>query len=131
MTFLPTIPNADESWQALRETIAPWVGERAATLFAYAISDENESPPSSLFFRRILVDSGDDPDRPQVTETEQLLIDWGRLLVRVPRDIPQDFYDRLEAAFSPERRLALLSFAAQIVAINLVNTVGRVSPDLP
>ena len=74
---------------------------------------------------------GDDPDHPQVTETEQLLIDWGRLVVRAPHDISAEFYARLERAFAPELRAALLRFAAQIVAMNLVNTVGLVQVDTP
>jgi hypothetical protein len=129
MDFLPLTRNDDLGWHALRDEIAPWIGERAVTLFSYAISDENDCAASTRYFRTILTESGDDPDHPQVTETEQLLIDWGRLVVRSPRDIPDEFYARLESAFSPQLRLSLLSFAARVVAINLVNTVGRVGAD--
>lgn len=129
MDFLPLSRDDDLGWHALRDEIAPWIGERAVTLFSYAISHENDCDASTRYFRDILTEAGDDPDHPQVTETEQLLIDWGRLIVRSPRDIPDEFYARLEAAFSPQRRLALLSFAARVVAINLVNTVGRVGTD--
>ncbi|WP_394770940.1 hypothetical protein [Lacisediminihabitans sp.] len=116
-------------WYALREEIAPWIGERAVSLFSYAISDENDCEVCSLAFRKVLVDSGDDPDHPEVTETEQLLIDWGRLIVRSPHGIPDEFYARLEAAFSPERRLTVLAFAGQMIAVNLIATVGRVPLD--
>ena len=129
MDFLPLTRADDLGWHALRDEIAPWIGERAVTLFSYAISDEYGSAVTTGYFRDILTTAGDDPDHPQVTETEQLIIDWGRFIVSSPRDIPQAFYARLEAAFSPGRRLALLSFAARVVAINLVNTVGRVSVD--
>ena len=84
---------------------------------------------TTRYFRDILTAAGDDPNHPQVTETEQLIIDWGRLIASSPRDIPEAFYARLEGAFTPARRLALLSFAARVVAINLVNTVGRVPVD--
>jgi hypothetical protein len=126
MDFLPLTRTDDLGWHDLRDEIAPWIGERAVTLFSYAISHEYGSAVTARYFRTILTDAGDDPDHPQVTETEQLLIDWGRLVVRSPRDIPEEFYARLEAAFSPERRLALLTFAARVVAINIVNTAGRV-----
>lgn len=129
MDFLPLTRADDLGWHALRDEIAPWIGERAVTLFSYAISDEYGSAVTTRYFREILTSAGDDPDHPQVTETEQLIIDCGRLIVRRPREIPDAFYARLEAAFTPERRLALLSFAARVVAINLVNTVGRVSVD--
>lgn len=129
MDFLPLTRTDDLGWHALCDEIAPWIGERAVTLFSYAISHEYGSAVTTRYFREILRSAGDDPDRPQVTETEQLIIDWGRLIVRSPRDIPDPFYARLEAAFTPARRLALLSFAARVVAINLVNTVGRVPED--
>jgi hypothetical protein len=129
MDFLPLTRADDLGWHSLRDEIAPWIGERAVTLFSYAISHEYGSAVTTRYFREILISAGDDPDHPQVTETEQLIIDWGRLIVRSPRDIPDAFYARLEVAFTPERRLALLSFAASVVAINLVNTVGRVPDD--
>jgi hypothetical protein len=49
--------------------------------------------------------------------------------VRSPHDIPAEFYERLEAAFSPERRLTLLAFAGQMIAANLIATVGRIPID--
>jgi len=130
-TLLANLPSfsAYMEWYSLRDEIAPWIGERAVTLFSYAISEANDCLVCSLFFRKILIDSGDDPDSPEVTETEQLLMDWGRLIARSPHDIPQEFYDRLEEAFGPERRLTLLAFAGQMVAANLLNTVGRVPLD--
>ena len=129
MDFLPLTRADDLDWHALSDEIAPWIGERAVTLFSYAISDEYGSAVTARYFRDILTAAGDDPDHPQVTETEQLIIDWGRLIVSSPRDIPEAFYARLESAFTPGRRLALLAFAARVVAINLVNTVGRVPVD--
>ncbi|MHB1172217.1 MAG: hypothetical protein ACYCZY_06940 [Lacisediminihabitans sp.] len=130
-TLLGNLPSftAYMEWYTLKDELVPWIGERAFTLFCYVISDENGCLTCSLFFRKILVDSGDDPDNPEVTETEQLLMDWGRLIVRSPHDIPQDFYGRLEQAFNPERRLTLLAFAGQMVATNLLTTVGRIPLD--
>ena len=91
MSFLSI--TASESlraeWHALRDDITPWIGERATTLFAHAVCDAYDCLPLALHFRKLLVDAGDDPDNPQVTETEQLLIDWGRLIARDPHGIPQ------------------------------------------
>jgi hypothetical protein len=130
-TLLGNVPSftAYMQWYELRDELVPWIGERAFTLFCYSISTANRCENCSLFFRKLLVDSGDDPDNPEVTETEQLLVDWGRLLVTRPHDIPDEFYGRLEEAFSPERRLTLLAFAGQMVATNLLNTVGRIPLD--
>lgn len=130
-TLLSHVPSftAYMEWYTLRDELVPFIGERAVSLFSYAISDENDCLVCSVFFRRILIDNGEDPDNPQVTETEQLLIDWGRLIAANPAGIQNEFYARLEAAFSPQLRVLLLAFAGQMVATNLFNTVGRVPLD--
>jgi hypothetical protein len=131
MTFLPvsSYERLDEEWKALRDELVPLLGERAVSLFSYAISDANGCLVSSVQFRRILIENGEDPDDPQVTEAEQLLIDWGRMIATSPAGIPDEFYARLEQAFNPQLRVVLLAFAAQMIAINLFNVVGRVPLD--
>ncbi len=130
-TLLSHVPSfrAYMEWYTLRDELVPFIGERAVSLFSYAISDENDCLVCSVFFRRILIDNGEDPDNPQVTEVEQLLIDWGRLIASSPGGIPDAFYARLEAAFNPQLRVLLVAFAGQMVATNLVNTVGRIPLD--
>ena len=130
-TLLSHVPSftAYMQWYTLRDELVPFIGERAVSLFSYAISDENDSLVCSVFFRRILIDSGEDPDNPQVTEAEQLLIDWGRHIAANPGGITREFSARLEKAFSPQLRVMLLAFAGQMVATNLFNTVGRIPLD--
>lgn len=130
-TLLGHVPSfqAYMEWYTLKDELEPYIGERAVSLFSYAISDANECLVCSVFFRRILIESGDDPDDPQVTETEQLLLEWGRLIAISPNDIPADFRARLELAFSPKLRLMLVAFAGLMVATNLFNSVGRVPLD--
>lgn len=130
-TLLGHVPSFDAymQWYTLKDELVPYIGERAFSLFSYAISDANDCLVCSVFFRRILIESGDDPDNPEVTETEQLLLDWGRMIATAPGEIPPAFSDRLEETFSPKLRLILVAFAGQMVATNLVNTVGRVPLD--
>ncbi|HEV7740916.1 MAG TPA: hypothetical protein VGO65_00715 [Pseudolysinimonas sp.] len=130
-TLLAHVPSFEVymEWYRLRNELQPYIGERAVSLFSYAISDANDCLVCSVYFRRILIESGDDPDNPTVTETEQLLLEWGRLIATSPTQIPDEFYARLEAAFSPTLRVLLVAFAGQMVATNLVNSVGRVPLD--
>jgi hypothetical protein len=130
-TLLGHVPSFDAymEWYTLKDELEPYIGERAVSLFSYAISDANECLVCSVFFRRILIESGDDPDNPQVTETEQLLLDWGRMIATDPAGIPAEFRARLEQAFSPKLRIILVAFAGLMVATNLFNTVGRVPLD--
>jgi len=130
-TLLSHVPSfrAYMEWYTLRDELVPFIGERAVSLFSYAISEENDCLVCSVFFRKILIDSGENVDNPQVTETEQLLMDWGRLIAREPHAIPDEMYARLEAAFNPRLRVILVAFAGQMVATNLINVVGRVPLD--
>jgi hypothetical protein len=125
MSLFPELPDdAFRSWNALKDEVEPYIGERAVSLFCYVISDAAGGAGPAAHFRRILVESGDDPDAPVVTETEQLLLAWGRLIASTPQAIPADVTTRVEAAFSPALRMLLVAFAGQVIAMNLVAIVG-------
>ncbi|MDQ1570332.1 MAG: hypothetical protein QOF79_1006 [Actinomycetota bacterium] len=87
-------------WLDLREEIVPLIGERAFSLFAFAVCDVSSSAAASEYFRKSLLDSGTDPVRPQVTETEQLLIDWGRSATR--GDVEGVLATRFDRVLSPQ-----------------------------
>ncbi|HLU63952.1 MAG TPA: hypothetical protein VKY66_05430 [Protaetiibacter sp.] len=130
-TLLGHVPSFEVymGWYTLRDELEPYIGERAVSLFAYAISEANGCVVCAASFRRVLVESGDDPDNPEVTETERLLLDWGRMLARAPGEVPAEFLARLEEAFSPKLRIMLVAFAGQTVAMNLFATAGRIPLD--
>lgn len=130
-TLLSHVPSftAYMQWYTLRDELVPFIGERAVSLFSYAISDQSGCLVCSVYFRRVLIDNGEDPDNPQVTEAEQLLIDWGRLIASAPGSIPDELYGRVEKAFTPQLRVLLVAFAGQMIATNLFNMVGRVPLD--
>jgi hypothetical protein len=130
-TLLGHVPSFDAymEWYTLKDELVPYIGERAVSLFSYAISDATDCLVCSVFFRRILIESGDDPDNPQVTEAEQLLLEWGRMIANDPTGIPDDFRVRLEEAFSPKLRVILVAFAGLMVATNVFNSVARVPLD--
>jgi hypothetical protein len=50
------------TWYDLREEVASLLGERATVLFARSISAGTNCLVCSTFFRRLLIDAGDDPD---------------------------------------------------------------------
>ena len=112
MSLFPALPDeAFRSWYALKDDVEPYIGERAVSLFCYAVSEAAGGAAPTAYFRRLLVESGDDPDDPVVTETERLLLDWGRLMASTPHAVPADVAARVEAAFSPALRMLLVAFA--------------------
>lgn len=117
------------AWFELRDELIPFLGERAVTLFCFAISDGYAAPYPTTFFRRELELTGDDPVDPQVTEAERLLIDWGRALGAGAASVPAALADAVEQTFQPRLRLLLTAFAGLMVAVCVVTVVGRVPND--
>jgi hypothetical protein len=103
-------------WETLREEIVPFVGERALELLAFAVFDEADGFEGAAYFRESLRASGTDVDAPQVTESEGLLIRWGRLFAEDPEGIPADVQAEFERVFTPQLRGKLVQFAALTVA---------------
>src|SRR4029078_4982992 len=64
-TLLHSVPafEALMTWYPLRETVRPSLAPRRTTLFAAAVSSKTDCLICSTFFRRVLVQSGEDPAR--------------------------------------------------------------------
>ena len=116
-------------WYTLRDLIVPFIGERALSLFSYAISNGNNCLICSLFFRKILVDSGEDPDNPRLNDVERLLMELGRQIAVDPHAITDDVYDGLKLKFTEEQIVLLIAFAGIMYATNLFNTIAKVPLD--
>ena len=115
MTFLPTqsyraLGPDGPAVIALRESLAPFVGERIVGLLAYTVSHGS----CAEFYRARL--AADDATDPQLTEAEQLLLDWAKVIALDPASVPPSLSSRLEATFSPETRALLVAYMAQVIA---------------
>jgi len=130
-TLLHSVPafRAYMEWYTLRDLIVPFIGERALSLFSYAISNGNNCLICSLFFRKILVDSGEDPDNPRLNDVERLLMELGRQIAVDPHAITDDVYDGLKLKFTEEQIVLLIAFAGIMYATNLFNTIAKVPLD--
>lgn len=126
--LLGHLPSFDAytRWYELRDALVPFLGERAVALVCYAVADEKGCDAAVAEFGRPLVDSGENPDDPQVTETERLVLDWVRLIARDPAAVPDEVVTRVEAALSPQLRLQLVALVGQLVATTVVIAAGRI-----
>lgn len=119
--------DAYSAWFDLRDDLVPFLGERAVTLFCFAISDAYPASYPTELFRRELELNGDDPVDPHVTEAEQLLIDWGRGLGAGAASVAPELTARVEQTFQPKLRLLLSSFAGFMVAVCTFTVVAGTS----
>jgi alkylhydroperoxidase family enzyme len=116
-------------WYPMRDTVAPFLGERLTDLFAHAISAENDCLICSTFFRRLIIDSGADPDNFTPDDREAAVIEFGRQLAKPSSRVDDDLYARLTALFDEEQIVALTAFGAMMVATNIVNNALEVDLD--
>jgi alkylhydroperoxidase family enzyme len=116
-------------WYPLRDTVQPLLGERLTTLFAHAISAETDCLICSTFFRRMLIQTGENPDRLKLDEREAAVLEYGRALAVSPFKVPDAVYQRVQSYFSPAQIVALTAFGALMVATNVVNNALEVELD--
>jgi alkylhydroperoxidase family enzyme len=130
-TLLHSLPafNALMEWYPLRDTVQPFLGERLTTLFAHAISAETDCLICSTFFRRMLIQTGENPERLKLDERETSVIEFGRALSVSPFKVPEAVYQRLGNYFLPAQIVALTAFGALMVATNVVNNALDVELD--
>jgi alkylhydroperoxidase family enzyme len=130
-TLLHSLPafKALMEWYPLRDAVQPFLGERLTTLFAHAISAETDCLICSTFFRRMLIQTGENIDRLRLDERETAVLEFGRALAVSPFKVADVIYQRLETYFSPAQIVALTAFGAMMVATNVVNNALDVELD--
>src|SRR4051794_28638546 len=116
-------------WYPLFDTIKGFLGERLAIVFAHAISSESDCLICTTFMRRFLIDWGENPEELVLDEKGQLLVEFGRAMVRRGNRVPDELYRKLTNFFSSEQIVALTAFASLMVATNMINNVLEVDLD--
>src|SRR5215211_9245886 len=102
-TLLHSLPafEALMHWYPLRDAVQPILGERLTTLFAHAISSETDCLICSTFFRRMLIQTGENPDRLRLDERDSAVLEFGRGLAVSPFRVSDEIYQRLSPHFTP------------------------------
>ena len=125
----PVAFRALMTWYDLRDTVRPFLGERLTTLFAHAVSAETDCLICSTFFRRVLIDSGEDPDALVLSGDDAAVVAFGRALAVTPHRVPDSVMAPIRARFTDAQLVALTAFGALMVATNVVNNVLDVPLD--
>ena len=128
MRALPAFSALDQ-WYPLHDAVEPFLGERLTSLYTHAISSETDCLICSTFFRRLLIDAGEDPDAFTMDERERVVIEYGRALAQQGARVPDELYRQLAALFSEEQVVALTAFGAMMVATNVFNNALEVDLD--
>ena len=130
-TLLNSVPafHALMEWYPLRDTVRPFLGDRLTQIFSHAISAETDCLICSTFFRRTLIDSGEDPDRLSLDERDRIVVAYGRQLATDAHGVSDGLYADLARHFTAEQIVALTAFGAIMLATNVFNNALRVDLD--
>ncbi len=130
-TLLHSLPayRAYMEWYTLRDELEPIIGARGVIVYSHAISTGTNCLICSTFFRRYLIDTGEDPDNLTFNAREQVLVDYGRQLATDAHGVTDELYGRLAAEFSEGEILMLTAFGGIMVATNILNNALRVPLD--
>ena len=122
-TLLRSVPAFDAlmTWYTLRDATIPILGERLTTIFAHAISAETDCLICSTFFRRILIEAGEDPDHLALDALEQAVVAFGRRLGQSPFTVPDEIYAPMREFYDEEAIVTITAFGALMVATNVIN----------
>src|SRR5262245_13353986 len=80
LAHVPRALEAYMEWYPLRDRAAEFLGERTTNVYVHAISTANDCLICSTFFRRLLIDAGEDPDQLVLDERETVLVELARQL---------------------------------------------------
>ena len=116
-------------WYDLQKGLEEFLSEREFIIYAYAISSANDCLVCGTFFRRILIDNGEDPEDLVLSPREEALWNFGRALTKDFHNIPEDFYKKLETYFDEKQMIQIIAFGGQMYATNLFVTAAGVDLD--
>ena len=125
----PVALDALLTWYPLHDQVAPVLGERRTWLFCHAISTASDCLVCSTFFRRLLIDAGEDPATLELDDFDELIMDFGRRLGSDPHSVDDALHARLADRLSVAEIVTLTAFGAIMVATNVFNDALAVDLD--
>lgn len=125
----PVALQALLEWYPLYHAVEAVLGRRATTLFTQAISAQTDCLICSSFFRRWLIEAGEDPDNLVLDEREEALVAFGRQIALNSNNVNDALYERLASFLSPTQIVELTAFGALMLATNVFNNALRVPLD--
>jgi hypothetical protein len=110
-------------WHPLYEKVKQHLGERAAYLYAWSVSSTSNCSVCATYFRKTIIENGEDPDKLLLNDYEKTLIDFGSAIAEHKGCIANHVYNSLEQYHNSEEMVLLVAFAAQMIATNIFNNV--------
>jgi len=116
-------------WYPLYEDVKKILGTRLSPLFAWSISEAADCPLCSTYFRKVIIESGEDPESLILSGEDQVVLGFGAAIARDKGYVDDDVYQPISKRFSEEEIVVLTAFAGIMIATNIFNNVLRTEID--
>ncbi len=117
---------------AVDRELQKFISERAAFIFEYAISLETDCLVCSTYFHNKIVQYGiKEMDEFQLTEEEELLVEFAKQIANNRKNIPEELFTRLKARYNEEQIVVLTTMGVFMIANNYFNDILSVEAALP
>ena len=110
-------------WYPLYKEIEKILGKRLAYLFAYSVSYASDCPLCSTFFRKIIIDAGEQPESLELNSREHQMLEFGSAIAKNQGNIPDNIYSEVAEQFTNTEMVVLIAFVGQMIATNIFNNV--------
>ena len=116
-------------WYPLYEEVKKILGERLAYLFAWSISYASNCPLCTTYFRKMMIERGENPESLELTSFEKEVVDFGSAIAINQGHMDEKVYQKFAGSFSEKEMVLLIAFAGQMIATNIFNNVIQTEID--
>lgn len=116
-------------WYPLYEEVKKILGARLSPMFALSISEASDCPLCSTYFRKSIIESGENPDNLILTETDQQVLSFGAAIALHRGFVSDDLYRPMSIRFKDNEMVVLIAFAGIMIATNIFNNVIQTEID--
>ena len=110
-------------WYPLYTEVEKILGKRMAYLYAHSISCAADCPLCSTFFRKIIIDSGETPEKLELNQSEKDVLNFGSAITKHKGNIAGHLYNTVAAKYNKTEMVVLTAFAGIMIATNVFNNV--------
>ena len=110
-------------WYPLFQEVERILGPRLATLFAWSVSEASDCPLCSTYFRKRIIESGEQPEDLVISENDQHLLTFGAATAENRGFVSDDLYNPIREQYSDENIVVFTAFAGIMIATNIFNNV--------
>lgn len=116
-------------WYPLYEEVKAILGQRLAPLFAWSISEASDCPLCSTYFRKIIIESGEDPENLELSDDDRRILSFGAAIAEKRGFVSDEFFDPVLRRFQAKEVVVLTAFAGIMIATNIFNNVLQTDID--